>query len=78
LKDMADYFGVTKQYIHKLKNEDENFPEPIMHRRVYAFTKEQVIEYGKTKDFKSKPHTNRVERMKRLEEEGNEGQTDTN
>lgn len=69
---MAEHFGVTKQYINKLKNEDPNFPDPTEKKgRIYLYTKEQVEAYGKVKDF-SKPHTNRLEREKRLEAEAHE------
>jgi transcriptional regulator with XRE-family HTH domain len=69
LKDMAEFFGVTKQYINKLKNEDSNFPEPVQKKgRIHLYTKEQVEAYGKLRDFKN-PHTNRLERLKREEGE---------
>lgn len=69
LKDMAEYFGVTKQYINKLKNEDVNFPEPAEKKgRIHLYTKKQVESYGKLRDFHN-PHTNRIERLKREEEE---------
>jgi transcriptional regulator with XRE-family HTH domain len=65
LKDIADYFGVTKQYINKLKNEDPNFPEPAEKKgRIHLYTKKQVEAYEKIRDFKN-PHTNRLERLKR-------------
>lgn len=72
LKDMAEHFGVTKQYINKLKNEDSNFPEPAEKKgRIHLYTKAQVEAYGRTKNF-SNPHTNRLERMKREEEHDTE------
>ncbi|QFG05354.1 DNA binding protein [Bacillus phage 031MP004] len=74
LKDMAEYFGVTKQYIHKLKNEDANFPKPIEKKgRVHLYTKKQVLAYGKLRDF-SNPHPNRLERMKKEENEHGESE----
>ena len=65
LKDMAEYFNVTKQYINKLKNEDPNFPKPTFEKgRVYLYTKEQVEKYGQLRNF-GKPHANRLERIKK-------------
>lgn len=67
LKDIADYFGVTKQYINKLKKEDSNFPEPTEKKgRIHLYTKDQVETYAKIRNFKN-PHTNRIERIKREE-----------
>lgn len=63
LKDIAEYFNVTKQYINKLKNTDESFPKAAQTKgRIYLYTKDQVEAYGKIRDF-SKPHTNRIERL---------------
>jgi hypothetical protein len=71
LKDIAEFFGVTKQYINKLKNEDPNFPEPAEKKgRIHLYTLEQVQAYGKLRNFEN-PHTNRLERLKR-EESDNE------
>lgn len=65
LKDMAEYFKVSKQYINKLKNNDPNFPIPNDKKgRVHLFDEEQVKAYEKVRDFR-KPHANRVESMKR-------------
>ncbi|QFG05710.1 DNA binding protein [Bacillus phage 035JT001] len=78
LKDMAEYFGVTKQYINKLKNEDANFPEPTEKKgRIHLYTKKQVLAYGKKKDF-SNPHTNRLERLKKEGSEIEEGSQQDN
>lgn len=78
LKEMADYFGVTKQYMNKLKKEDDNFPEPVGKKgRVHLFTLDQVIAYGEVKCF-DKPHSNRIARMQRLEDKANENQSNNN
>jgi hypothetical protein len=69
LKDIADFYGVTKQYMNKLKNEDDNFPEPALKKgRVHLYTKEQVLAFGETRDFDN-PHTNRKKRLEREERE---------
>lgn len=78
LKEMAEHFGVTKQYMNKLKNEDANFPIPVGKiGRINLFTKEQLDGYGKVKNF-SNPHSNRIARMQRLEEKANANKLDNN
>lgn len=66
LTEMAERWNVTKQYVNKLKNNDSNFPEPVMTKgRVHLFTEEQVIQYENVKKFDRAMHTNRTERISR-------------
>ncbi|AKQ08605.1 DNA binding protein [Bacillus phage vB_BceS-M2] len=68
LSDMARRWGVTRQYLNKLKNgtkevnKDEKFPEPAVKKgNMVLYSMADVLEYEKTKDF-SQPHTNRLKR----------------
>lgn len=66
LTEMAERWNVTKQYVNKLKNNDSNFPEPVMTKgRVHLFTEEQVIQYENVKKFDRTMHTNRADRISR-------------
>ena len=67
LKDMAEHYNVTKQYINKLKNTDQNFPKPAQTKgHIHLYTKDQVDAYGEIRDF-SNPHTNRLKRLEKEE-----------